>query len=1002
MRQAEELVQKQEPDQALILVEQGLETARALSLETTSLAADLYQTRARIFLQLGDETEAIASFEKSLAVLRPLGPEEHRRLRQVTSELATLYLSQKQFALAIEGFRSALEMDTDVEKKETLDTAVLLHNLAAAYRDHGQLEEARLTFEKALEIKERLVTPQNPSVAVTLSGLAGVHRLQGRYSQAQILLERALEIQSVRRSTSPESYSRVLNNLGLVKEALGDPQSALQHYQESLEITVQVFGPHHPETLSPRINIAQLSTTLGDFERAEALYRETLDLATAVHGLDSLESASVAHNFGTLMYRMNDLEKARHLFDQALSVRRQKLGPNHPVLGPTLINLGSTYRKAGLYPKALELYREALVLGEANLGPDHPELAYTLDLITSVPNESENPEETAALIQRAYQIRLKAFGPTAPITADSLYALGRFHHRRGEYIKAESSLKSAYEIFEKDLGNLHPYTGQVAHHLGKIALEQGHLDKALSFARTEAEILQTTTLEIFSFASERQRLAYSQKLEPYNLFASLGAAEEVAEAVLRYKGSVQDSIMEDLEMAAQSADPETRLKVAELRQTKLALARALEERTETPSPKAVDEARVSKLRDKLETLETALARDGVRSQRLRRAFQVTTGEVSSALPQNAVLVEYLRYGKVRERGRVEQRYGAVVLSSKTEPTWLDLGSAAEIEKLAKRYRRFARGMESEVSKDGSVLKGLYQTTWKPIEQTLPTGTQTVVVSPDSDLNLLSFSTLLHEDGKFLGEHYNWIYVASGRDLLQQNTTRPKNEIVLFGDPLSPSSSYAPLPFTRVECDELNKIFKARRGLKVKTYIGPEATESRLKSVRQPKVLHIATHGYFEPQSETKNGDPMSRSGLILTPSRLANQSGNLTDDGYLTAGEVSLLDLTGTQLVTLSACDTGLGDIQAGEGVLGLRRGFLKSGASNLVMTLWPVVDQTTAAFMNDFYQRAQTTPPALALAQTQREWLASLREKHSRAEAVRLVGAFVLNLQGRWDSLGY
>ncbi|MHB2020879.1 MAG: CHAT domain-containing protein, partial [Candidatus Xenobia bacterium] len=118
--------------------------------------------------------------------------------------------------------------------------------------------------------------------------------------------------------------------------------------------------------------------------------------------------------------------------------------------------------------------------------------------------------------------------------------------------------------------------------------------------------------------------------------------------------------------------------------------------------------------------------------------------------------------------------------------------------------------------------------------------------------------------------------------------------------------------------------------------------------------------------------------------------------GILTAQDVAALDLHGTWLVTLSACDTGRGDVQAGEGVLGMRRAFVMSGAQNVLLTLWPVSDLTTAPLMADFYARARREGDAArALAETQREWMQRLRRDDSLWAAVTRSGGFIMSFQG-------
>ena len=368
---------------------------------------------------------------------------------------------------------------------------------------------------------------------------------------------------------------------------------------------------------------------------------------------------------------------------------------------------------------------------------------------------------------------------------------------------------------------------------------------------------------------------------------------------------------------------------------------------------------------------------------------MTPEQVVKALPPRAALVEIVRYGQLQERGGLVESYGAVVLAPGVKPSWTNLGSAEQIDGLVRRYKRFVRGIRGENSEE--ILHELYGVLWAGLEKSLPSQTSTVLISPDAELSFLSFATLRDPEHKFLGERFELLYVSSGRDLVRQTVrVEPRRDAVLFGDPAFGEPHIDPLPFTRLECQRWATLLEATPGWSVAQYLGEQASEARVKAVEQPALLHIATHGYFEARSG--DSDPMASSGLILSAG--PEESG---EDGYLTAGEVSLLDLAGPSLVTLSACDTGLGLAQAGDGVLGLRRGFVKAGARNLVMSLWPVPDKETAKFMQDFIARAQEVPPAVALAQVQRDWLIRLSQERSVTDAVRQVGAFVLNLQGRW-----
>ena len=210
------------------------------------------------------------------------------------------------------------------------------------------------------------------------------------------------------------------------------------------------------------------------------------------------------------------------------------------------------------------------------------------------------------------------------------------------------------------------------------------------------------------------------------------------------------------------------------------------------------------------------------------------------------------------------------------------------------------------------------------------------------------------------------------------------------------------------------------GWQTEANLGPNATEAELRKVNSPRILHLATHGFFLPEIDLgppPNGlsrsaadipkgklvNPMHRSGLALAGAQTTLQAWGrgeippIENNGIVTAEEVGGLKLDGTWLVVLSACETGSGEARAGEGVMGLRRGFIQAGAQNLLMTLWPISDQTTVQIMLDFYDAAFKSGNApQALADTERDWLVKLRKERGLLDAVRLAGPFIMSSQGK------
>jgi len=384
-----------------------------------------------------------------------------------------------------------------------------------------------------------------------------------------------------------------------------------------------------------------------------------------------------------------------------------------------------------------------------------------------------------------------------------------------------------------------------------------------------------------------------------------------------------------------------------------------------------------------------------------------------------------------------------VIPPSGETKWVPLGDAAEIEKNVGLYQKSVRGKTDEATLS-SLLKALNNQVWAPIQKALPAGTTTVIVSPDAELSFVSFATVLTADDRFVSEKYSVRYVASGRDLLRKAKAPagPKTTMRVFANPdfggiaaAQPVDqknvvalrsvemrdlqgiSLPSLPGTEKESAELEARAK-KSGWQPQTYLGPNATKAELQKVNSPRILHLATHGFFLPEidlgtaksagdaAEIPKGklvNPMHRSGIAMAGAQRTLQAWAkgevppIENDGIVTAEDVGGLKLDSTWLVVLSACDTGGGEARAGEGVMGLRRGFVQAGAQNLLMTLWPISDETTVQIMLDFYDAAFKNGNApQALADTQRDWLVKLRKERGLLQAVQLAGPFIMSSQGK------
>jgi tetratricopeptide (TPR) repeat protein len=436
----------------------------------------------------------------------------------------------------------------------------------------------------------------------------------------------------------------------------------------------------------------------------------------------------------------------------------------------------------GDYAKAEPLYRRALEVREKALGAEHPGTAMSLNNLAELYKTNGEYAKAEPFLLRALAIREKALGPEHPDTATSLNNLAGLYRAMDDYAKAEPLLRRALAICEKTLGPEHPFTAGNLSNLAILDMDLGKAGDALEVAVRAGKSQETQLGNILSFTSEQQRLAFQETTNPFTLVATLGSARDIAQAILHNKGVVLDSILEDRLVAEASKETKQREVIDQLRGAKQRYTQLLMEVPKDFSAEARQrrEAELEKRAAQVEELEATLAQQVSGLGRARRALSVTLAQVQGALTGDQVLVELLRYNHYLGKNEWERRYGALVIASKGEPRWVPLGAAAGIEKKVELYGKSVRGETDETTLH-SVLRTLHDQVWAPIEKALPEGTKTVILSPDGDLNFVSFATLLSAADEFLIEKYSIGYVASGRDLLRERGPSATELLAVFGN-----------------------------------------------------------------------------------------------------------------------------------------------------------------------------------------------------------------------------
>ncbi len=803
-------------------------------------------------------------------------------------------------------------------------------------------EEAEVRLKRALDIVERVKGPDDVTTARIVASIAACFVDRRYLAEAEPLFQRALLILERDPGSDDPFTLRVLTAQARMYVFAGQRVNAERAIQQSLAGLERALGPNHLFVAEALTVLGMLRHDASDFEQAEAVDRRALAILEATSATETVRYADLANNLGVLYLDKGDYNRADELLQTALRIGERLRGPDSAWVATPLGNLGIIARRRGQYDEAERAYLRALSIHEKVRGAENPDVAADLNNLAIVYNNKGDSARALETHLRALRIWEQATGNYSVPTFISLGNIARTYARIGDLQNAIVFQQRTDAVLERQL-SLNAASGSERQKLALVASASDRTDRTISLNLDRA---------------------------PQSTEASALAAL----VILQRKGRALDA-MTDLLAAVQSrtASPEDRKLLDELKATTAQIAaRVL---NGPAGGLSRDDQKILKdLEARKERIEATLSDHNLEFRIVART--VTLESIQAAIPAGTVLVEYAVYRPFDPTAANNDvaygpaHYAAYVISRTGEPHGRDLGPAAPIDAAISALRDALpdphRADVSRLSRavDARVLQ--------PIRASLGNSTR-LLISPDGALNLIPFESLVDQAGKFAIERYAISYLSSGRDLLRMQIPRGETAsplIVanpLFGDPDSPATRsgqasasaqkrsitnstdmsqlyFAPLGGTGEEARAIHALVPDATLLTRK-----DANKPALTQVAAPRILHIATHGFFLQNGRSgapaPPRNPLLRSGLALAGANV-DKGGSV-----LTAFEASQLNLWGTKLVTLSACDTGLGEVRNGEGVFGLRRSFVLAGAETVVMSLWPVSDYATRQMMTAYYR---------------------------------------------------
>jgi len=855
---------------------------------------------------------------------------------------------------------------------DSLMAGWIAFNLGGLLSERGFPAQAEEQFRQALAIRERLL-PNQIEVPECLDSLGYVLRAQGRLEEAESFHRRA---QAMWDTLKPESLqaANTLNNLGILVRERGRLEEAAGMHRRALDILAKA-APGSLTEADCRISLGLICLDRGQWEDAEGYFRQALAIQSR-EAPGSLPMSASLNNLGVVERERGNLDLAGEYFRQALAIR-EKLAPESVRLALSLHNLGYVDQLQGRPEAAGAHYRRALELWE-KLSPESEDAAWTMVNLGFLRQKEGDPDAAAGLWRKALAIA-QARAPQSLLAARVLQNLGGIAKDRRDPAQARLYFQQALEIvrglapgsvmegeLESDLGHLARGAGQ-----GEAALE--HFERAVAALDLQVERFGGTEADRLAFRSKNR--SYNQDLVWQLL--DLERPEAAFHALERYRARTFLQLLAERDLLAGDIPAE----LAEARQ-RLAreydrLLREIDQLVPGRDP-AVDREKhlaLQNLQRQREEIVRQIVRSSPQLGELRYPEPLDYPQSAAALDPGTAVLAYLA-GPARQTLFVFDRQRLRVFELPTGPMDLSQAVAEFRTAIVESWHR-----PGAAAKLRTQAAELYERLVRPAEPVIASA-QRILILPDGPLHALPFGALWRRAGP--GEYLvQWrpLHTAMSMTVYRQLQARRKRPgqpdkptlIAACGDPAYPAEAapsasgpiapgggadpgplFAPLPSSRSEVTTLAAIFPGQ----TRVLLGREASEENARAVgTDARFIHFACHGVLDERY------PLN-SALVLS---LPEHPDENRPNGLLQAWEIFERVRVDADLVTLSACQTGLGRESGGEGLVGLSRAFQYAGARSVLASLWNVADESTAELMKRFYTQLKadrSKDQALRLAQ--------------------------------------
>jgi CHAT domain-containing protein/Tfp pilus assembly protein PilF len=890
--------------------------------------------------------------------------------------IGDIYFHFKKYDKANEIYFYLSEENKRIFGKKSSEYIASLFSLISTYQFLKDFENANTGYLQIIRIYEDSLSKTDEEYLFTLDDYARFNLNFKKYEVAKKYFLECLEGYKIVFGDNSERVGWTLNNLGNVSFWINETIEAENYYISALKIYESVYSKKHKEYILTLKNLIEVYKSKDEFAKAEPKIDELYNILTESKTVNSLEFANFLDDLYFHYLGIGQNDKAILFWNKAYDIRISLLGDESMEIAKSFYNLGFGCLQEGSVEEAKSKLYDAYTMATKYLQPEDVELIKYCEGLAEAYRATGDYDSALEI----YNKLLNTFGDyykNNPYHNAILNNnLGSFWEDLGQYDMAESSFLYAYSIMENEKLQSNDYEITSLFNISNLYGKMGQYEKAEPYINKAYNLIEKKIQNNLSYFNEKNRLELLDYIKPMLGYLTAYSIEyskqkpEILKLIVKINLLFKSLLFNESIKMRNNIDKSENKELKELYEQMVAKREMLSVfYSVTPDVIREKNINVEKTEQEADSLEKKMTFISAQYKSNITKQNLTYNDLIENLKNNEAIIEFISYYDLDSIGQMNvKNYGALILKHNlSDPIFVELGTEEEMEQYT--YDNYINSILSKKNDPDT-----YKKIWGKFEKHLNSVSE-VYVANEGVFNKINHSTIFcPETNKYLNEKYNISILFSLKELVNKNDSKVSfNNTYLFGNPKyeldnknGRDGQVANLPATKVEIKNIENIFKNKK-IDINIFSEELATKNSFLSITNPSIVHIATHGFFvlddssniflsDIQKQKASNNPFLKCGLLfagcnpyITEEKKVN---NLdTDNGIVTALDVLNMDLTKTDLVVLSACQTGLGESRDGEAMYSLQKAFQIAGAKSVIMSLWTVNDNATQILMTKFYE---------------------------------------------------